>query len=127
MNKTKKSNNSRKDRAIIALFENPTLEKAAQAVGVHPSTLRRWLREPEFQEKVRQANRERYSQSMRLLHLGTAGAVSNLLKLTRDPAQPGSTQVRAIDTLLNRVTQLIEIEDVLARLTELERRINGGP
>jgi hypothetical protein len=117
---------SRKDRAILALLEHPTLEKAAEAVGIHPTTLRRWLRQPEFQEALRQARREKFSQSMGLLHLGTNAAISNLLKIMRDPNQPGSTQVRAIDSLLNRVTKAIEIEDILARLAALERAVHGG-
>jgi len=117
---------SRKDRAILALLEHPTAEKAAEAVGVHPTTLRRWLRQPEFQEALRQARREKFSQSMGLLHLGTSAAVAHLMKLMRDPNQPGSTQIRAIDSLLNRVAKAIEIEDILARLAALERIVNGG-
>jgi transposase-like protein len=123
----KNCKSGRKDRAILALLEHPTMEKAAEAVGVHPATLRRWLRQPEFQESLRQARREKFSQSMGLLHLGTNAAISNLLKIMRDPNQPGSTQVRAIDSLLNRVTKAIEIEDILARLAALERSVHGGP
>jgi transposase-like protein len=117
---------SRKDRAVVALLEHPTVEKAAEAAGVHPTTLRRWLRQPEFHEAVRQARREKFSQSMGLLHLGTNAAIANLMKIMRDPNQPGSTQVRAIDSLLNRVAKAIEIEDVLARITALERLVAGG-
>lgn len=116
---------SRKDRAVLALLEHPTVEKAADVVGVHPATLRRWLREPEFQEALRQARREKFVQSMGLLHLGTNAAISNLLKIMRDPNQPGSTQVRAIDSLLNRVAKAIEIEDILSRLTVLERLVQA--
>jgi len=119
--------NSRKDRAILAVMEHPTLEKAAAAVGVHPSTLRRWLREPEFQEKLAQASHDKLSQSLRLLLLGAPAAVSHLMKLMRDPEQPGSTQVRAIDTLLNRVTKLIEMEGLVVRLTKLERIVDPKP
>jgi hypothetical protein len=114
---------SRKDRAILALLEHPTLEKAAEAAGVHPSTLRRWLRQPEFQGALREGRREKYVQSMGLLHLGTNTAISNLLKIIRDPNQSGSTQVRAIDSWLNRVTKAIEIEDLLARVAALEQNL----
>jgi transposase-like protein len=122
----KNSKNGRKDRAILALLEHPSMEKAAEAVGVHPTTLRRWLRQPEFQEALRQARREKFLQAMGLLHLGTGAAVAHLMKLMRDPNQPGSTQIRAIDSLLNRVAKAIEIEDVLARITALERTVAGG-
>jgi len=108
----------------VALLEQPTIEKAAEAAGVHPTTLRRWLRQAEFQDALRQARREKYSQAMGLLHLGTAAAVAHLLKIMRDPNQPGSTQVRAIDCVLNRVAKAIEIEDILARLTALEQQVS---
>jgi len=117
-------NTNRKGRAIVALLEQPTIEKAAEAAGVHPTTLRRWLRQAEFQDALRQARREKYSQAMGLLHLGTAAAVAHLLKIMRDPNQPGSTQVRAIDCVLNRVAKAIEIEDILARLTALEQQVS---
>jgi hypothetical protein len=123
---TKNCKSGRKDRAILALLEHSTMEKAAEAAGVHPTTLRRWLRQPEFQEALRQARREKFLQAMGLLHLGTGAAVAHLMKLMRDPNQPGSTQIRAIDSLLNRVAKAIEIEDVLARITALERLVAAG-
>jgi transposase-like protein len=120
---TKNCRGGRKDRAVLALIEHPTMEKAAEAVGVHPTTLRRWLREPEFQEALRQARREKFSQAMGLLHLGTSAAVAQLLRIMRDPNEKGATQVRAIDCVLNRVAKAMEMEDILARLATMEQKL----
>jgi hypothetical protein len=44
-----------------------------------------------------------------------------LLKVMVDPGTPASTKVRAADSVLDHAAQAIEIEDIEARLTELER------
>ncbi len=44
---------SRQDQYIVALLENPTLEKAAAAVGVSAVTLWRAMQQPEFMEAYR--------------------------------------------------------------------------
>ena len=113
---------SRKDRAILALLEYATVEKAAEAVGVHPSTLRRWLRKAEFQEVLRHARRERFSQSMGRLQHAANPAVSILLKIMMDPNEPGSTRVRAVERLLDRTAKAIENDDLAARVTVLEKQ-----
>jgi hypothetical protein len=38
-----------------------------------------------------------------------------------DPTAPASTRVRAADSVLDHATKAIEIEDVEARVSELER------
>jgi hypothetical protein len=46
--------------------------------------------------------------------------VSTLLKVMVDPATPASTKVRAADSVLNHTAKAIEIEDLEARLANLE-------
>jgi hypothetical protein len=38
-----------------------------------------------------------------------------------DPTAPASTRVRAADSIFNHAAKAIEIEDIEARVTELER------
>src|SRR5579871_2534054 len=49
------------DRAIIALIQYRNISKAARALGVHPTTLWRWLKDPEFQKRLRQAQYQVHS------------------------------------------------------------------
>src|ERR1700682_3191963 len=85
---TKTPQTSRRDRAILALLENPTLEKAAEVVAVHPTTLRRWLRQPDFHQALQQARHEAFSQSMRRLQQGANPAVGTLFRITRGAGTP---------------------------------------
>jgi hypothetical protein len=60
-------------------------------------------------------------QSIARLHQMSSAAVSTLGKIMVDPNAPASTRVRAADSILNHTTKAIEIEDIEARVSELER------
>ena len=42
-----------RDEAILALLSQRSIEEAARVAGVAPNTLRRWLKEPEFDSACR--------------------------------------------------------------------------
>src|SRR3984885_1244642 len=111
----------KKEQAIAALLTQRNLEEAARAINVAPNTLLRWLKLPEFQSAYRQARREAFSQSIARLQQGTSAAATTLLKVMIDPSAPASVRVRAADSVLNHASKAIEIEDIEARLSELER------
>ena len=109
------------DEAIAALLTRPSIEEAARTVGIEPKTLRRWMREPEFKAKYMSARREVVAQSNARLQSSVGAAVTTLLKVMIDPATPASTKVRAADSVLNHANKGIELEDILERLSVLER------
>ena len=51
----------------------------------------------------------------------SSAAVTTLLKIMVDPLAPHSTRVRAADSVLDHSAKAIEIEDIEARVSELER------
>jgi len=55
------------------------------------------------------------------LHQAASAAVSTLLKVMVDPSTPASTKVRAADSILDHAAKAIEIEDIDARVSDLER------
>ena len=69
----------------------------------------------------REARRAAFGQSVARLQQASSAAVSTLLKVMIDPNTPASTKVRAADSVLDHSAKAIEIEDIDARLTELER------
>jgi len=111
----------KKDQAIAALLTQRNLEEAARAINVAPNTLLRWLKLPEFQTDYRQARREAFGQAIARLQQGTSAAATTLLKIMIDPSAPASVRVRAADPIFNHAAKAIEIEDIDARLSELER------
>jgi hypothetical protein len=111
----------RQDQFILALLEHPTLEKAAVAVGVSDVTLWRSLKRPEFVEAYRKARREAFSQSVARLQHASNAAVGTLLRVMTDREAPAASRVRAADVILQTAFRGMEIEDIEARVTELER------
>lgn len=53
----------KQEKAIIALLQEPTIPKAAQAAGVGVRSVHRWLTEPEFSRAYRRARRDAFSQA----------------------------------------------------------------
>jgi hypothetical protein len=75
---------------------------------------------PEFEAAYRTARRQAYGQSISRLQQGSTAAATTLLKVMVDPATPPSTRVRAAEAVLSHAAKAIEIEDIDARLKELE-------
>ena len=110
----------KKEAAIAALLTQRKIEEAARAVGVSANTLLRWMKEPDFQAAYREAERAAYSQAVTKLRQGATAAATTLLKVMLDPGTPASVRVRAAEAIMNHSSKAIEIEDVEARVAELE-------
>src|SRR3984885_14692995 len=111
----------KQEDAIAALLTQRNVEEAARAAGVGVRTLLRWMKLPEFQNAYRQARREAFGQAIARLQQGTAAAATTLLKIMIDASTPVSVRVRAADSIFNHAAKAIELEDIEARLSELER------
>ena len=109
------------EEAVAAVLIQKNLEEAARSAGIGTATLLRWQKIPEFKAALRQARRDAYSQSIGRLQQATSAAVSTLLKTMVDPGTPPSTKVRAADSVLSHAAKAIELEDIEARVSELER------
>ena len=115
----------KKEEAIAALLTQRNVEEAAKAVGVATKTLLRWMKEPAFEKAYWEARRRAYSQAIARRQQGTTAAATTLLKLLIDPGTPASVKVRAAEAIFNHSHKAIEIEDVEARVAELERASEG--
>src|SRR5271169_258888 len=111
----------KQEDAIAALLTQRNVEEAARAAGIGTRTLLRWLKLPEFQTAYRQARRDAFGQAIARLQQGTSAAATTLLKVMIDPSVPASVRVRAADSIFNHAAKAIEIEEIDARLSELER------
>ena len=118
----------KQEEAIIALLTNRSVEDAARAVKITPRTLYRWMNETEFDKAYRKARRAAFGQGTARLQEAAGAAVSAMLKILVDLSGPASTRLRAADMVLSHAAKAIEIEDIEARVTELERATgNSGP
>jgi hypothetical protein len=111
----------KKEEAIAALLTQRNIEEAARTAGIGTRTLMRWLQVPEFQKAYRQARRDAYSQAVARFQQGTSAAATILLKTMVDPGTPASVRVRAAEAIFSHAFKAIEIEDIEARVSELEQ------
>jgi hypothetical protein len=111
----------KQEEAIAALLTQRNIEDAARTCGVGARTLLRWLKLPEFNTVYREARRATFSQSIARLQQASSAAATTLLKIMLDSSAPASTRVRAADSVLDHAKHAIEIEDIEARVSELER------
>jgi ribosomal protein S11 len=111
----------KKEEAIAALLTARNIEEAAKSVGIAPNTLLNWMKVPEFQAAYREARRAAYSQAVAKLQQDATAAATTLLKVMVDQSTPASVKVRAAECVMNHSSKAIEIEDIEARVSELER------
>src|SRR5438067_10063033 len=113
-----------REQLILALLQQPSLEKAAASVGISTVTAWRISKTREFKEEYRIARWEAFAQSLARLQQASGAAVSALLKVMVDRGSPPASRVRAADRVLGHAAKGIQLEDLQARLAELERTVN---
>jgi hypothetical protein len=111
----------KQEEAIAALLSHRSIEDAAQAINVAPRTLLRWLQVPEFRDAYLKARREAVGQSIARMQQATGAAAITVLKLMTDPNVPAAVKLRAAECVFAHAIKGIELEDIEARLSELER------
>ena|SRR5579863_2586138 len=111
----------KQEEAIVALLNSRNIEDAARTIGVAPKTLLRWQKEPSFETALRLAKRAAFAQAIARLQQLSGAAVTTLGKVMVDPATPPATKARSAEVILNLSAKAIELEDIEARLSALER------
>ena len=109
------------EETVAALLTQPNVDAAARSVGISVATLMRWQKEPEFQKALREARRAAFGQAIARLQQMSGAAVATLGKMMVEQTAPPSTRVRAAEAIINHAAKAIEIEDIEARVSELER------
>ena len=109
------------EKGIIALLSEPTIQKAAQTVGVSETTLHRWLKDPAFGRAYSTARREAFRHAISLTQRYAPHMVQVLMKVANDPAAAHSAKVSAATALLKFSRESIELDDVVQRVEALEQ------
>lgn len=114
----------KQEETIVALLASPTIEQAAKKVGVAPSTLFRWMQDEEFKANYRVAKTACVFQAIAHLQNATLGAVDTLRDIMLDEGKPPATRVVAAKIVLETSIKAVEIEDLAARVEQLEKALN---
>lgn len=115
---------AKKQRTILALLTESTIQRAAEVSGVNPATVWRWQKDPAFRKALREARHQAVSGAIARLQQASTEAVDILRELmTGRRIRPG-TRLQAVRTTLEFAVRGIEIEQLEAKLDELETRLN---
>ena len=110
-----------REQLILALLQQPGMEKAAASIGISGVTAWRITKTPEFQEECRLARREAFTQSLGRLQQAAGAAAATLLKVMLDATAPPASRVRAADCVLEHAASALDLEDIQVRLAKLEQ------
>jgi hypothetical protein len=109
----------KKEAAITALLSEKNHAEAARVAGIDLTTLKRWLRLPEFIEEYRRARWEVAEQGYARAQQNTGVAVAVLLKLMVDTATPASSRIRASLGIFDIARDAMDF-DIETRVAALE-------
>ena len=115
-----------REQFVLAMLQQPSLEKAAASIGISKATAWRIANTPEFQQEFRQARRAAFSHATARLQHGSGAAASALLKAMFDQSAPAASRVRAADLVFQHGAKGLELEDIEARVAELERAADAS-
>jgi len=116
----------KQESAISALLVHPTMAKTAAAAGVGEVTLWRWLQLPQFKDQYRAARREAVSQTMGQMQTACSAAVAALVEVFGDVNSPATARVSAARVVLEMALKAIELDDLEARVAQLELQVAAG-
>jgi hypothetical protein len=115
----------RKEAAIAALLQYPTLPEAAANCGLSPRTLRRWLANEEFEKAYRTSRTKLLEGTLNLLTRKSFAAAETLASIADGSIVPTASRfsaARAVVELAIRGAELQEFEERLAELEEFATR-----
>jgi hypothetical protein len=109
-----------REQFIAALLSCPTVEAAAEMVGIGNETASQWRKDPAFAERYRVATREAMRQAAALLQ-GAAREAVDTLRAIQSKGESEAARVSAARAVLEMAVKAAELEDVQQRLDSLER------
>ena len=110
----------KQEAAIVALMTEHNVQKAAASVKVSHTTMYRWFNDEAFSKAYRKARRDAFSQAIGLTQRYAALAVNTLAQVMTDKDAPAHAKVTAAATLLKFGREGIELDDLAARVEQLE-------
>lgn len=116
---------SKRDKAIMALLTQPTIQEAAKSIGISDTTLWRWMQEEEFSTRYKEAKQLAFNQAMGRLQQVSSIAVDTLQSVMEDETAPPSSRVSAAKTVLELSHKSFEIQELAEKIAELERLANA--
>ena len=97
-----------------------TRAEAAKAAGIGESTLREYMKDPEFLERYREAFGNLVQDATRQAQQAISPALSTLREVVEDKEEPARARIQAARTILDHALKFTEMSDLLERIAKLE-------
>ena len=116
-------------KAALSLAYGGTVTAAADAIGVHRSTIYNWFKsDPNFKQAVEEIRRDRYERLNDQMRELESLALARLRRLLEDDSVPASVQLRAALAILNRPKESPVHEDWnVPRMESLDATLERRP
>ncbi len=111
---------ARQEAFIAALLTSPSVLAASKKAKIGEATAYRWLKEPHIQEAYQAAQQEVYQEGISALKGAARLAVNTLVSCLQCEETPVHVKVRAADIVLKQAIELHSIQELEARIAELE-------
>jgi hypothetical protein len=111
----------RKEKALAALLTAPTRTAAAKTAGIGESTLRMYMKDPEFVEAYRAAVDAQLAEATDYSRQLLTPALEALRDILQDPGATAGARVNAARTVLEYSARLIDTNDLARRLEDIKR------
>ena len=108
----------RKEKALQALLVSRTRAEAAKAAGIGESTLREYMKDPEFSAAYKHAAACIMDGATRQLQQNLTAAIDRLAQIVADDEENSMAQISASKTLLDYGLRFTEFNDILKMLEE---------
>ena len=116
----------RKEKALQALLVSRTRAQAAKTAGIGESTLREYMKDPEFLDRYRETFGNLVLDAARQAGQAIAPALSSLREIVEDRGEAPQARIQAARYLVEYALRLGEQCDLLARLERLETAVKEG-
>jgi hypothetical protein len=110
----------KQEAALLSLLSHKTLKESALAAGISMPTLWRYLRDPIFSLRYREARRELVECAMVRLQNDAEHAAKVLRDVADDKEAPAGARVTAARTIIELSVKSVELGDLQQRLASLE-------
>ena len=116
----------RKEKALQALLVSRTRAEAAKTAGIGESTLREYMKDPEFLERYREAFGNLVQDATRQAQQAIAPALSCLREIVEDRDEAPQARIQAARSTLEYALRLTEQLDIIDRIQALEDAVKEG-
>ena len=107
-------------KGIKALVECPTVQAAADQVGVTRKTIYKWLGDPDFRQSLVNEEDKIFARVEARLAGEMGAAVGTLSEIHKDQEASASARVRAATAIIDRSIRVKNLLDLIDRIERLE-------